>query len=50
MAVQAKHRAAERVEPFDAAALQTDFAFLEECPDALFDDILVLPVGGLEER
>lgn len=38
------------VEPFDAAALQTDFAFLAECPDSLFDDIMALPVGGLKER
>lgn len=37
-------------EPFDAAALQTGFAFLAECPDALFDDIVALPLGGLDER
>lgn len=50
MAAQSTGLAAERIKPFDAAALQTDFAFLEECPDALFDDIVALPLGGLEER
>ena len=50
MAAQATDHAAERIETFDAAALQTDFAFLADCPDALFDDIVALPVGGLEER
>ena len=50
MTAQATDRAAEHAQPFDAAALQTEFAFLEECPDALFEDIVALPLGGLEER
>ena len=50
MAAQGTDAAGERVEWFDAAALQTDFAFLAECPDALFDDIVALPVGTLGKR
>ena len=50
MAAPLTDHAADRIESFDAAALQTDFAFLAECPDALFDDIVAFPVGGLEER
>lgn len=45
-----KDRAAERGEPFDAAALQMDFAFLEECPDRFFDDVVALPIGDLDAR
>ena len=35
---------------FDATALTRSYAFLDECPEHLLDDVITLPVGGLAER
>ena len=50
MAADATECPAGRAKPFDAATLQTGFAFLADCPEALFEDIVALPLGGIEER
>lgn len=36
--------------PFDPAELEQRFAFLDDCPPTLFDDVVTLPVGELAER
>lgn len=35
---------------FDAASLENCYAFLDDCPENLFDDIVTLPIGTLQER
>lgn len=35
---------------FDAASLEHGYAFLDDCPENLFDDIVTLPIGTLTER
>ena len=35
---------------FDAASLERSYAFLDECPEHLLDDVITLPVGSLSER
>ncbi len=35
---------------FDAASLERNYAFLDDCPENLFDDIVTLPIGTLAER
>ena len=35
---------------FDAASLERSYAFLDECPERLLDDVITLPVGSLSER
>lgn len=35
---------------FDAALLERSYAFLDDCPENLFDDIVTLPIGTLPER
>ena len=37
---------------FDAASLERDYAFLDDCPENLFDDLVTLPIetGTLAER
>ena len=35
---------------FDAAALERSYAFLDECPEHLLADVIVLPIGDLRER
>lgn len=35
---------------FDAASLENSYAFLDDCPENLFDDIVTLPIGTLPER
>ena len=35
---------------FDAAALESSYAFLDDCPENLLDDIVTLPIGTLAER
>jgi len=35
---------------FDATALSRHYAFLENCPDAVVDEVITLPVGSLTER
>ena len=35
---------------FDATALERRYAFLDECPDHLLDDLVALPLGTLPER
>jgi uncharacterized protein with von Willebrand factor type A (vWA) domain len=35
---------------FDATSLERNYAFLDECPENLFDDIVTLPIGTLPER
>lgn len=35
---------------FDAASLENSYAFLDDCPKNLFDDIVTLPIGTLQER
>ena len=37
-------------EAFDASSLERSYAFLDDCPENLFDDIVTLPIGTLEER
>jgi uncharacterized protein with von Willebrand factor type A (vWA) domain len=38
------------VQPFRAASLETDYAFLDMCPEALLPALLALPFGPLSER
>lgn len=35
---------------FDAASLEHGYAFLDDCPENLLDDIVTLPIGTLAER
>ena len=35
---------------FDAASLARSYAFLDECPERLLNDVITLPVGSLDER
>ena len=35
---------------FDASSLERAYAFLDDCPENLFDDIVTLPIGTLAER
>lgn len=35
---------------FDATALSRRYSFLEECPDAVLDEVVTLPVGTLADR
>ena len=35
---------------FDAASLERNYAFLDECPENLLKDVIVLPHGNLRER
>ena len=35
---------------FDASSLERSYAFLDDCPENLFDDIVTLPIGTLAER
>lgn len=35
---------------FDATALERSYAFLDECPKRLHDDVITLPIGDLRER
>lgn len=35
---------------FDAASLERSYAFLDDCPENLFDEIVTLPIGKLAER
>lgn len=35
---------------FDATSLDRRFTFLDDCPDALLQDVVMLPIGTLEER
>ena len=35
---------------FDAASLERNYAFLDECPENLLKDVIVLPYGDLRER
>ena len=35
---------------FDGAALERRYAFLDECPEHLLDQVIALPVGSLSER
>ena len=35
---------------FDAGSLERSYAFLDECPEHLLDDVITLPVGSLSER
>lgn len=35
---------------FDPSSLERSYAFLDECPENLFDDIVTLPIGTLAER
>ena len=35
---------------FDASALSRRYAFLEDCPDAVVDEVITLPVGSLADR
>lgn len=35
---------------FDASSLARNYAFLDDCPESLFDDIVTLPIGTLAER
>ena len=35
---------------FDAAALERSYAFLDECPKRLLDDVITLSIGDLRER
>lgn len=35
---------------FDAMSLESGYAFLDDCPENLFDDIVTLPIGTLQER
>lgn len=35
---------------FDAASLERSYAFLDDCPENLFDDIVTMPIGTLAER
>lgn len=35
---------------FDASSLERSHAFLDDCPENLFDDIVTLPIGTLAER
>ena len=47
----AKHDSAHRTNrAFDAASLERGYAFLDECPEHLRDDVITLPYGVLRER
>ena len=35
---------------FDAGALEQNYAFLDDCPEQFFQDVVTLPVGTLAER
>ena len=35
---------------FDAASLERSYAFLDECPEHLLDDVITSPIGDLRER
>ena len=35
---------------FDAASLAHGYAFLDECPEGLLDDVITLPLGSLADR
>ncbi len=35
---------------FDAASLERSYAFLDECPERLLDDVIASPIGSLRER
>ena len=35
---------------FDAASLERSYAYIDDCPIELFDDIVTLPIGTLRER
>ncbi|MCG3135694.1 MAG: Protein ViaA [Planctomycetes bacterium] len=35
---------------FDAGALEERYAFLDECPEDILQDVVTLPVGTIEER
>ena len=35
---------------FDASSLERSYAFLDDCPENLFDEIVTLPIGTLAER
>lgn len=35
---------------FDAVSLERNYAFLDDCPANLFDDIVTLPIGTLADR
>jgi len=37
-------------EAFDASSLERSYAFLDDCPENLFDDVVTLPIGTLAER
>ena len=37
-------------EAFDASSLERSYAFLDDCPENLFDDIVTLPTGTPAER
>ncbi len=35
---------------FDATSLTREYAFLDDCPEHVFDDVVTLPIGTLAER